>query len=60
MRTQSCVYEKTYSKETKEFTCSLNIGKTYFPETKKLLSNINSVPKRKVLQKEVFKRSKKQ
>ena len=54
------VYEKTYSKKTKRYTCSLNIGETYSPETKKLLSNINSVPKRKALQKEIFKRSKKQ
>jgi hypothetical protein len=54
------VYEKKYSKETKEYVSSLNIGKTSSPETKKLLSNINSIPKRKVLQKEVFKRSKKQ
>jgi len=54
------VYEKTYSKETKEYSRSLNIGKTFSPETKKLLSNINSVPKRKALQKEVFKRSIKQ
>jgi hypothetical protein len=54
------VYEKTYSKETKEYSRSLNIGKTFSPETKKLLSNINSVPKRKALQKKVFKRSIKQ
>jgi hypothetical protein len=54
------VYEKTYSKETKEYSRSLNIGKTFSPETKKLLSNINSVPKCKALQKEVFKRFKKQ
>jgi hypothetical protein len=54
------VYEKTYSKETKEYARSLNIGKTSSPEIKKLLSNINSVPKRKALQKKVFKRSKKQ
>jgi len=54
------VYEKTYSKETKEYARSLNIGKTSSPETKKLLSNINSVPKRKALQKKVFKRSIKQ
>ena len=53
-------YGKKYSKKTKEYARSLNIGKTSYPETKKLLSNINSVPKRKVLQKEVFKRSKKQ
>jgi hypothetical protein len=39
---------------------SLYIGKTSSPETKKLLSNINSIPKRKALQKEVFKRSIKQ
>ena len=56
----SPVYGKKYSKETKEYVSSLNIGKTSSPETKKLLSNINSVPKHKVLQKEVFKRSKKQ
>jgi hypothetical protein len=54
------VYEKTYSKKTKRYACSLNIGETSSPETKKLLSNINSVPKRKALQKKVFKRSKKQ
>ena len=54
------VYGKTYSKETKEYSSSLNIGKTFSPETKKLLSNINSVPKRKALQKKVFKRSIKQ
>jgi hypothetical protein len=54
------VYEKIYSNETKEYAHSLNIRKTSSPETKKLLSNINSVPKHKVLQKEVFKRSKKQ
>jgi hypothetical protein len=54
------MYEKIYSKETKGYVRSLNIWKTFSPETKKLLSNINSVPKHKVLQKEVFKRSKKQ
>jgi hypothetical protein len=48
------VYEKTYSKETKEYSRSLNIGKTFSPETKKLLSNINSVPKRKSIAERSF------
>jgi hypothetical protein len=52
------VYGKTYSKETKEYARSLNIGKIS-SQKPKLLSNINSLPKRKGLQKEFFKRSKK-
>ena len=53
------MYGKTYSKETKEYARSLNIGKIS-SQKPKLLSNINSVLKFKALKEKVFKRSKKQ
>jgi hypothetical protein len=52
-------YGKTHSKETKEYFRSLKLGTTSSPEIKKLLSDINSTPKRKALQKEILKRSRK-
>jgi len=52
-------YGKTHSNETKEYLRSKQLGKKHSEKTKKLLSDINSTPERKALQKEVFKRARK-